>query len=153
MVISKTEKAYIAGLMDGEGSFTIDKTICKQLYTYIRGSIHIGLCDKITMEWLQNKIKFGKIRVIKQSGRKDFYIMTTSNPKKIEPFLIQIFPYLRIKRKRGELLLDFLKNKIKKEHKRDNKTGKFLPMTISINPIELEYYKKMKELNKRGKPK
>jgi len=70
--LSLKDRAYIAGLMDGEGCITVafDKDAVN-----IVPMVLIGLCDKNVLQWIRDKVGTGSIR--KKKGkriRKPVYI-------------------------------------------------------------------------------
>lgn len=105
--MKKTDLAYTAGIMDGEGSIGIAKRkskSCKRGYTFV-------LCIQITSsdEWLCQWLKFAFGGCISHSTN------NASNPmwhwvignKQAPSFLRSILPYLKLKRPQAELAIKF----------------------------------------------
>lgn len=128
---TETDKAYIAGVIDSDGSICLP--LCKPKY----------LCPKINITnrnlemlvwtrrvfgvgWHSDKPKIPKQRQVYQieiAGRKSCLIL-----------LKLLLPYLKIKEKQAKLVIEFCENhKYKKYSERD-----------------WEIFRMMKELNRRG---
>lgn len=123
MRISETDKAYIAGIMDGEGDIAL-------FPSYPRGkkylSVRIGISNTSLdlLLWIQS-LYGGKIAdrteesvspTTKRHGRKPFYRWNLHGQARIERFLHDINPYLKIKHLRAKVALDFChyRNRFKK---------------------------------------
>lgn len=114
-VMKKIELAYLAGVMDSDGSFSIAIDTWRQrkfgqcpAYQEI---VAIGQCDKQSMELLQ-ELFGGTIRCQKSSGpnRRPVYYWQASN--KVAIIVVRaLLPYLRIKRRQAETLLALRKIK------------------------------------------
>ena len=108
---SKTVLAYFAGIMDGEGWFSIQKTQRKenQSPTYTP-TIGVGSSDKVLTDWLSKHFG-GKARFRinhHQMGKKPMYEWRPPWTL-IKPIIPQILPYLIIKKERALLLLELHK--------------------------------------------
>lgn len=105
---SKTVLAYFAGIMDGEGWFSIQKTKREnknQNSTYVP-SIGVGSSDEVLTDWLSEHFG-GKVRYRinhHQMGKKPMYEWRPSWTL-IKPVILKILPYLVIKGERAKLLL------------------------------------------------
>lgn len=107
--------AYIAGIMDGDGSFTLskrkpDKGCQSSLYQTV---IQLGSVDKETVDMLKaemsgyiykRKAFIGKDNV----NRKDFYLWSIHGNDHCIDFVNKIIPYLEIKKDRAEFLLQYM---------------------------------------------
>jgi hypothetical protein len=113
--LTSTEASYLAGLLDGEGSFSICRCKCKLLDGHSRFNfqcrIEIGMSHRPTIEFI-SKIFDSKIRVyIPRNGRwnrKNMYYALLSSSKELKEFLPQVLPYLITKSKQCKLLLEFV---------------------------------------------
>lgn len=103
--------SYMAGLIDGEGSIrfqVLKKTGWRTMYS---GCIRIGMTVKEPIELFSNEFG-GKIGVEKrENGYKTMYRWSISGNKKIIPILNILLPYLVVKKRQAELIIDFCKNK------------------------------------------
>lgn len=134
--LTETDLAYIAGLVDGEGSFTVgrykvksQKSLAYRAYFQIANT-HVPILQKIKSFWGG--------RIVEQGIGKKCYALTFST-NQIREILPSILPYLVIKKEQGGVLLDFLK-------RQSNKA--FFPVTEQYERLCEEYYFKLKELKK-----
>lgn len=105
--ISKIDWSYLAGLFDGEGAFYIGQSKGK-----FRPYITITITDKKFIQDLHNLLGCGCIFLCKSKMRpkwKDAWRIDLVRKNLMEQFLINIKPFLKLKNKHAELLLQFLK--------------------------------------------
>lgn len=139
------EMSYLAGVFDGDGSFSLIKKIENINYSPLYFPlIQFGCRDNVLIETL--KSKFGgnytlSKKHVSQEGflRNDFYRYKLEKSNRCKPFLEKIIPYLKIKKDRAELLLEYINNNPFKRG--SNK----LSQEILIS--RERYYYKMKKLN------
>jgi hypothetical protein len=106
--LTKAEKGYIAGLLDGDGSirFHVNRIIIPKIKTAPNYSlqvtfynIHFGV-----IAWLKSKIPIGRIYTVQQSSRISKYpyhqFRLTTNPSIV--ILRELLPYLIIKYARAK---------------------------------------------------
>jgi len=149
--MSKLTAAYIAGLIDGEGSLEIQKKDRKY-----QTRIRVCMTDETLIRWLHESFDgyFSK-RVFKDNCR-TAYVWDIHNNKLVKPFIEKIYPYLRLKKKHAEVIKRFLKtfnnNSFKKvKNKSDYHNGHHHELKDEIIEKRDNFYYQMKELNKRGK--
>jgi len=104
--MTDTEKAYIAGIIDGEGSIMLTKFHNNQ---YPAPCVSISSTTIELLQWIKEKTKVGTIKSKKNYNKinhKDSYTYIVKYDNAIE-LLKQIQPYLiiEIKKKRAELIL------------------------------------------------
>jgi O-phosphoseryl-tRNA(Cys) synthetase len=103
-LLDQTDAAYIAGLIDGEGTVTLSRrhrTENRQLV------VSISNTDRPLLEYVLNSVGAGKITNKKtyQSHHTASYTYTISNRQALD-LLNQTFPYLKTyKAKRSEIIL------------------------------------------------
>ena len=103
------ELAYLAGIIDADGSITI--AICKWRATIGRSPIFsemvaIGQCDTQALEMLQKRFG-GNLRLQKKRGSdncRPFYLWVVTNRTAVT-VAKALLPYLRIKKRHALLLL------------------------------------------------
>lgn len=147
-VLSCTDAAYIAGIIDGEGTISVNRTNtsssakgCKRGYAY-RSSVRVGMTDLPILEWLQNTCGIGMICKKKSQSVKHKQSHTWSVwSKEAVELLHQIIPYLHIKHKQARNLIIF-QNRMRS------------PGIKGLSDEEwnfrFECYSISKELNRRG---
>jgi len=102
VAISEIDLAYIAGLLDAEGSFRIQKRsgergYCMQV-VYLKA--HYS-----TLEYLADLFG-GNVKQVKRADKKELWSVTFSS-RKAYRLLKQIYPFILIKKKAAEYCLDF----------------------------------------------
>lgn len=104
--MEETEKAYLAGLFDGEGTIALINFKNKQL---IR--IKIALDNKETIQWAYNKIKKGSFYSYIPKGQpkrtkkyKELFTIQITGVTATK-FLKEILPYLKVKKSLVQLAL------------------------------------------------
>ena len=134
------EKAYWAGFIDGEGSIMISKHLNKDGFhkcpTY-QVRLDVATTNKEIMEKLKSFAKCGWLtkRVFKKENQKDAFYWGCKADKAIN-FLKELLPYIKLKRKQIELVIEFQTNK-----NSPNKTGgKLRPLSKK----EIDYRENMR---------
>jgi hypothetical protein len=134
-----TIAAYIAGLIDGEGSIMLNVAA-----THFQPSIQVVSTDLSILTWLQQVLGCGTIRPKTQrpkydqwtEKRRDQWTFSVCLMSDVRYILELILPYLRVKKKQAELLLLYCKEHIPR---------------ASITEVEECIYNDLRKLNKRGK--
>jgi hypothetical protein len=112
----EVEMAYVGGLMDGDGSFSIIKRIENSDYSPLyRAEIQFGSLDKEIVEFLKGKFGGNTNKSgakINKDGynRKEFFRWHISGNANSLPFLNHVKKYLVIKNERAEFLFEFINN-------------------------------------------
>jgi len=109
--LTETEKAYIAGLFDGEG--TIDyarrwekRKNKKKIYKFWRVSCTVGMTDKSVIEWLHETLGFGTVRPKKvPEGMKPQWRWRCTFRDSLQLAKL-LWPYTQIKLHKFEQILD-----------------------------------------------
>lgn len=107
---SVAQLAYLAGIIDGEGSIYIGNFSCnpKTKIPYYQTNIQVTNTDKPLIDWLYNT--FGGLiskRTVKQhaaNSRKQAYIWTASG-ERLTHLCELILPYLIVKTRQCEIML------------------------------------------------
>ena len=158
-IMSKLTAAYLAGLIDGEGSLEIRKEIRNSFNDkkdYYRPRIRIALTNQDLINWL--KKSFGGWiceRRPKNEKWADSYgwVMMGST---IKPILEKVYPYLRIKKKQADILKRFLKTFNKECYTIGNIgngfTGKNRIVKKEIYKEREKLLQEIRQLNRKGKP-
>lgn len=141
--LSDTERAYIAGILDGEGSISISRKTdptMKSGHGY-RLSIEIANTDENLMSWLQSVTGLGHVRKHartcdrhKQAYRWNLWSLEAYQ------LLATIYQFLIVKRTRAFIAMRFVE-----EH-----SGAKPSLTAEQAAEQKAIYEEMKTLNKRG---
>lgn len=104
---NETEKAYIAGIVDGEGSVTINVTRCRwsPLISVL------NTCEEL-IDWLVPCFHTNKLPVKSPKGHRKRYVINVWKTWDVIAILEQITPYLIVKKRNAELVLEFCKLKL-----------------------------------------
>lgn len=144
---SSEELAYLAGILDGEGSFGLNKMKRPKppgfkLFLYLdicnTNAEILDACQEIFLKlgvnvWVQNK-------GIPAFGRREVFNLRMGAQSKIRRVLEAVLPYLRGKRAQARILLRYIS-------RRDERgVGRGHP----LNDDDLAYYRELRELNRRG---
>jgi len=165
--LSSFDLGYVAGLTDGEGciSITQDKRISGNINYHPYTSI--ANTDLETLKWITEITNLGIVRRLTPpppSERTEkwrqrpwmwskCYTWQVSSLAGCYRFLMDIGPYLKIKRRMAELLLEFIEiqhQKSKPTAIRDHETGYFIRRVAAERvPREEEIYREIRKLNHR----
>lgn len=107
--------AYLAGLIDGEGSFVIQKQAVEKIAKSSRsktvkylGYFSIGMVDKEPLDLIRDTIGCGKVYEERVFDRRSVWRIRFAGRLKLIPFIQELLPYLIVKKPQAELMLDFL---------------------------------------------
>ena len=138
--ISETEKAYIAGFLDGDGSIYVRlKPNSDYRFRFQISPAIVFYQAKKEIDhlmWMQRRIKQGYLRE-RKDGIVEYII---GDVRGIESLLRNILPYLKLKKRQARLMLKVLSFK-----KRVKTSKDFLRLAELIDQFqELNYSKKKK---------
>lgn len=146
MTTSKSNRAYLAGLLDGEGYISILKTKKGNKATWNNARdyvyvpvIKVAMTDRPIIEWLHQSFG-GTFEIRKAQGNRKESYCWTARKKQTADFLQLIHPYLRVKKPQATLLLQYRNVAGKAGHKLTEETWKKRD----------ELYTEIRKLNKRG---
>lgn len=153
--------AYLAGLIDGEGTFGIVKH--KENTTrgfYFCPYISISNTNKNALLFIKEELgSIGNLH--KTSTRKQdrgnikpSYKFDICKRQHIIEIIPKTLPYLIIKKDNALILLEFCRNREEKGRiYRHSKKGRFLKGVLQIDYTESDFllYNKLREMNRRGK--
>jgi len=134
--LRKEEAAYIAGLIDGEGSI-----LCYKSGRSYTKRITISNTRKELMEWLMKKIPFGKFQKKPHPEKpnwSDSYIFYIGKTEYIVWLLEQVLPYLVIKKQLAILMLELCRSRMEK------------PQFSEYSEKEIQLLEEICRLNSRG---
>ena len=142
MKLSKEEKAYVAGFLDGDGSIHVRlKPNLTYRYRFqISPAVVFYQSDKESshLEWLQKMINRGYLR--KRNDGIIEYIL--GDVESIRELIKNILPYLRLKQKQAKLMLEILEMKRKIKNAKD-----FLKLAQKIDMFQKMNYSKKRIQN------
>ena len=143
-MITKEQWAYLAGIIDGEGTITILKHDQYKRNTFVyKPRIIVGNTDYNLIMWLLNNFDGTILKnKIRYHQRKQHYMWRIFKRSDIYEIMINIQSYLIIKKEHCNIMLQFIKERESKCIRKDyyGPYGK----------KELECYEKIRILNIRG---
>lgn len=137
---------YIAGLLDGEGTFTVRwnrRARSPSFQTYIAVSMTneevISLLSKILQVTYSCKLR--------EKGRRPYYMLRITTKHEIVMILEKLLPWLIVKREHAQIILEFIALKERKKFAR-----KEIDIVKEIVYEQVELYLKIRQLNSKGPP-
>ena len=111
--------AYIAGIVDGEGSIMIQRQCSKAFmeqraksgcfHPHYAVGIRIGMLERIALDLIVDELKIGKVCQEKPYHHKrPMYRWMIRSKDEVIKFLNLILPYLRVKKKQAQLAIKFM---------------------------------------------
>ena len=100
---------YMAGIIDGEGTVRIAKSIPKNGRVHYSPNVQVSMVDKEPLQ-LFAVLYGGNITLQKpaKEGYQPVYNWQASNKDRAEKLLTDVRPYLLIKKRQADLLLEFI---------------------------------------------
>jgi hypothetical protein len=122
-IMSATEAAYTAGFVDGEGTISLNRAARLRARAGFRYQPDLSMANtcRMVLERIVEMCGNGRIEVtntVHPIHKLGYRLRFTSN--QIRHVLPQLYPYLIIKRKQAELLLEFLGFTVKYQHLSDD---------------------------------
>ena len=121
----QTHWAYVAGVLDADGCFMISKhsrqaehkrkwSIVENWCPTYMPSIKIAMIEFESIDLVCNEMGFGHYNINgarkNRPNSKPIYHWYLRGKNNVIPFLKEVIPYLRVKKKRAEFLLEFSEN-------------------------------------------
>ena len=133
----REELAYLAGIIDGEGSIRIERST----RNYYRLRISVANTSIALMKWLQKKCGNTFIKERKRKGnRRQQYQWDSNRLFDVVTLLTDLLPYLIIKHDHSLVALEFAEIKKSRKRRYSDKQKKEIVLL----------FEKMKVLNSRG---
>ena len=123
--------AYIGGIIDGEGSIYLSTT---KGNTSVVAGVAVTMTSLECVNFLHRITGMGHIQVYKRPGKyKTAYKWTIGGRLEIYLFLKAVHPYLLVKEKQADIMLEFVERRIKE---------------TSINAYDFQLREDLQKLNK-----
>lgn len=132
---SETVAAYMAGILDGEGSLTIGNYSCSKVTgdKHFQVNIAVSSTDSVLIDWIYDT--FGGFRGIyspkqmSRNGRKQVYRWQCSSDRLLHICEITL-PYLLIKKRQAEILIEMRKTYIGLQNVKGRQNNQRIPKEI-----------------------
>lgn len=142
--MDKTKAAYIAGVIDGEGSILMRQIRTSYSFSF-QSIIVISNTNKELLDIICDWLKLGKVSTAKPTkGCRMLYHWTVSSQDDCRQVLEYVLPHLIAKRKQGELVYQFVCNHIKR-----SKIGWKVNAIPPIPDWEIDIFNQLKRYNRR----
>ncbi len=145
--MKETQKAYLAGVIDGEGCIGINKTTNKSVrhkHPYYQVRLRIAMTTEEPIKSIESWCG-GIVSLTKRKGNsKPIFEWLLLNDKAVA-MLQLIKPYLRVKRKQTEIAINF------RDYYHTHSGYGRAETPIEVSRQREKYFQEMKQLNKRGK--
>ena len=143
--LTETEKAYLAGLFDGEGCIGFYEETGKDKHFVM---VTISNTDFRIMKWLDEHISFGSINAkhkMPKPNWKQGWTWQIRSREEVQEFLTTIQPYLLIKKEQAALLLSHLDAEQKTLHHNGRKLSEDIianrrDITKRLKLLKMETY-------------
>lgn len=139
--LTETEKAYIAGIVDGEGYIGMIKGWRNTGRQYFTPVIKISNTDIRIIDWLKDKLEglnlFNDVKPETETQKK-VNNLQISGPPSVQALLEQIYPYMIIKKDKAEVIMQFTSTRINKP----------ISYPYDIDPMPIAT--KLNQMNKKG---
>jgi len=145
-LLTETERAYLAGIIDGEGSIMLihhpPYATSGHRWEYWVLRVSVANCDMRLIDWITDKFGGGfSTGINHRPNQRDAFMWRIDNRRCI-PILQAVMPYLLLKRRQAEIALEFAET-----HRLVGRKGHPAEM---IERRRL-WAQEMKALNRRGR--
>jgi hypothetical protein len=150
--LTDTECAYIAGIIDGEGSISLQRSTARSSAAYFYPLVRVANTDKALIEWLHGKVGKGHAGYTTRShlGCKDCYHWALASNEAIA-LLELVRPYLVVKALRADVVLAIWDENKAYLAKMNRKCwGNHHPVPLPHRKFREACYLFMTDLNRRG---
>lgn len=153
MELTELEKAYIAGLLDGEGCFFLHKYISSRKrpnqFQFSVG-VKLNMTHKETVEWYANKVGSTLVTCKRDYRRENAKLQWRAQlgPKKGIELCKLILPFLITKKEQAKVLIEYEKTLINNHFV--GRVGKFFATSPEIYQKKLELAQQLEKLNGRS---
>lgn len=108
MDVPEADKAYIAGLIDGEGYIGITEYHKPHRNSSFACRVIVGMSDKDAINFILSRYT-GNYNKYSRPGRRDMHRFMAQDAKDIKVLLTDTQPYIRVKSIQVALALDYLR--------------------------------------------
>lgn len=137
--LAEVEKAYLAGLIDGDGSIILSfyqySTGAKGIHSQISCAISVRSANKDFAQEVMRMLGGRRTKEIEEN----YYEVIISRQADLLQLMEALLPYLRLKRKQAEVMMEFLEERLKVLKHRRN---------ASYTPKCFKLVERMKAINR-----
>jgi hypothetical protein len=106
--MNSEEMAYIAGILDGEGSICMTRVGRETRFSnpYWRIVVSVTMCDADLIDWLQETTGVGSILTVHKDGNRRTQYRWSVATRQARDLLAELRPWLRVKAYRADLVAE-----------------------------------------------
>ncbi len=132
-----TDLAYLAGLIDGEGTISCSITRTQRGHLALHKQLSIFNTNVLLISWITARF-YGKVFSRKRSDvwKEEHQVKWSADDAVL--ILQQVLPYLVIKREQAEIFIAL------------HKTKSYVEVTAEVQDYRQKLVQRLQELNKRG---
>ena len=153
-VLTEPEKAYLAGIIDGEGSISLVRHKGPRCGLHnLDAVVKVTNTDSVLIGWLREKTGVGSIYHRSRAGSRyrDVYTIVWATTA-VRDILEAVLPYLVIKRDRAEIVLSLDRTNSEARSIYGGRFGSGRPVPEWLREVRLRAFDEMAELNRCGRP-
>jgi len=106
---AEVEKAYLAGLIDGEASFCISKHEFSRKGTWLQPCLDICNNNEECLEYIR-EMYGGTINTVKNRA----HHLRFTHPRIIKKMLEDVLPYMIVKKEEAKVMLNFCESRLRR---------------------------------------
>lgn len=149
--MTEAVKAYLAGIMDGEGSISLAQSGAKRTRFYIFPLVRIANTDPVLIEWIASQVGMGARQYTSAMNVrcKPCHHISWACGEAVE-LLTAILPYLVIKRDRAEIVISLWRQNERAKAEAGGYFGHGHPLPLALIEARVTAKREVDRLNRRG---
>ena len=105
----EADLAYIAGIIDGEGSILITRDVYSNKNPVMRVIVRVGMIEEVALKFMQKTLKVGKFYKEKPYHHKRaMNRLVVTSYEEVKSSLESLLPFLKVKKEQALLALKFI---------------------------------------------
>lgn len=151
MPLTEIDKAYLAGIIDGEGSICLAKSHSHRSNGLVYPTVRVASTDSRLIEWISNKVGTGAIHytnAMNERCKSCHHIGWASN--QAIAVLEMVRPYLIIKAEQADVVLDMWRVSAEAKREAGGYFGNGHPVPDWLKDYRDDAFIAVQALNKRG---
>ena len=151
MPLTEVEKAYLAGIIDGEGSISLARSHARSSAKYVYPLVRIANTDLGLIDWVKSRVPEGHRGYTSRlhDRCKDVYHVAWASNEAVT-VLKEVLPYLTVKRFRAELVIRLWEDNQRARKEAGGYLGNGHPIPTWLHERRESAFAELQTLNKRG---
>lgn len=151
MPLTEVEKAYLAGIIDGEGCIMLQRSTARSSAAYVFPVVKIANTSSDLVVWLRSKIEYGawQYRSKMHEGCKDVHHWCVASNQAID-LLESVRPYLVIKARQADVVSAVWAENQAALAQHGRPFGNGHPLPVWLRHFRDACYWYVRDLNRRG---